>query len=213
MKIKLTAQELCVTCILVWPGPFPLFKGVQGIMPEGAILPESVKKTLKWKNNLGLKKMQKKQLEEFASKGIDTEAINAMLIIYSYEKRMSVLCNDEYKISFFSVHDEGIAGPYIVPEGCAALVFLNNGEDYEIHSFPDETSMNDYIREAAAYLSNEMQGKVLLKVTSNYKEGSKIRPETTFTYIEEKDIQNGRLGQIMIDSFKYDNFIDKVNNY
>lgn len=179
MKLCFNAEQFCAVCVLTWPGPLPPFKGVQGILPEG------VKNVVKWKSWLGLKKILKQEknrlVELEKEKLLKLEELNdVMLTIHFYTKSISVLCDNNYLISFFEGLEEDLTldtnNDIIKKEGYVSLKFLNDAKDYEINNYITKKEMYDDIKQSSADILKRMDGKIVLKVCW-YDEHGKIKCE------------------------------------
>lgn len=161
MKLCFNAEELCAVCILTWPGPLPPFKGVQGILPDG------VKNVVKWKSRLGLKKLLKQEISKLEKENLlkTGELIDEMTTILFYKKSISILCDNNYLISFFEA-----------PEGYVSLKFLNDANDYEINNFITKKEMYDDIKQVGADIWKRVDGEIILKVCQ-YDEQGKVKCE------------------------------------
>ena len=120
MNLKLNAEEMCVICVMAWPGPLPPFQGVQGVLPYG------VKNAIKWKSKLGLKKLIRNQHEKLKKNKIwGKKEFNDML--------MSVLFfNQAY--SFVDVNKNFVTF-YEGTEGNYSSICSKNSDEYEIRNY------------------------------------------------------------------------------
>lgn len=124
MVINLNSNELCALSLITWQGPFPLFKGVQGIIPDG------VRNSVKWKSKIGLQKLAKDIQMRLEIEGIWGTAVfeNSMITIIFYEQAVSVMCGKKY-----------IANFYKAEEGLSSITFCEERDMYEIQDYKQES--------------------------------------------------------------------------
>ena len=165
MKLKFSAEEFCALCILSWPGPLPPFKGVEGVLPYG------VKNVVKWKSQLSLKKLLKKEKGKLEQAGLlqNGELVDAMITIHFYQKCISIVQEEQHLISF-----------YEAPEGYVSLNLSNNEDTYEIKKYETKKEMyndfeqigtdtwnGDYKGSAIKVYQRDEQGKVQFETIRN----------------------------------------------
>ena len=120
MNLKVNAEELCTMCVMAWPGPLPPFQGVQGVLPYG------VKNVIKWKSNMGLNKLMRKQHDKLEKEKIwDTIEYNSMFMAILFFKHAYTF--EDSSKNFITFY-EGI-------ENSFASICLRENDEYEIANY------------------------------------------------------------------------------
>lgn len=120
MNLKLGAEEMCIICVMAWPGPLPPFQGVQGVLPYG------VKNAIKWKSKLGLKKLIRNQHEKLKKEKIwGTKEYNDMLMaVLFFNQAYTFVDSNKNFVTFY----EGVEGNF-------ASICSRNHNEYEIVNY------------------------------------------------------------------------------